>query len=54
MNSIRKQFEEAQTVLETFIKNEENFSKIEQAGMLMCSAINAGCKINNYTVLHCN
>jgi D-sedoheptulose 7-phosphate isomerase len=45
MNSIKKQFEEAQTVLETFIKNEENFSKIEQAGKLMCDAINAGNKI---------
>jgi D-sedoheptulose 7-phosphate isomerase len=45
MNSIKKQFEEAQTVLETFIKNEENFSKIEHAGIVMCEAIRAGNKI---------
>lgn len=45
MNSIKKQFEEAQVVLDAFIKNEENFNKIEQAGKLMCSAIKAGNKI---------
>ncbi len=45
MNSIKKQFEEAQVVLDAFIKNEENFKKIEQAGELMCSAIKAGNKI---------
>jgi D-sedoheptulose 7-phosphate isomerase len=42
MNSIKKQFEEAQLVLNSFIANEDNFRKIEQAGMLMCEAIKAG------------
>jgi D-sedoheptulose 7-phosphate isomerase len=45
MNSIKKQFEEAQLVLNNFIANEDNFRKIEQAGKLMSEAIKAGHKV---------
>lgn len=45
MDSIKQQFIQAQSVLETFIGDEENFRKMEQAGKLMVDAINSGNKI---------
>lgn len=45
MNSIRAQFEEAHSVLEIFLKDEQNFEKIKMAGDLMSEAIKKGNKI---------
>ncbi len=45
MNSIRAQFEEAHSVLELFLKDEQNFEKIKMAGDMMSEAIKKGNKI---------
>jgi D-sedoheptulose 7-phosphate isomerase len=45
MNSIRAQFEEAQSILELFLKDEKNFENIKMAGDLMSDAIKKGNKI---------
>ena len=39
MNSIKKHFLEAQTVLNDFLSNEDNFQAIEKAGGLMAEAL---------------
>ena len=44
-SQIKKHFKEAQTVLDHFLNDEENFSKIETAGNLMAAAIKNGNKI---------
>src|SRR6187399_893013 len=45
MLDIKKEFLEAQKVLETFISSDENFSKIEAAGALLANAFNSGNKV---------
>ena len=45
MESIKKHFIEAQSVLAEFLSNEENFAKIEKAGKILCEAIDSGKKI---------
>lgn len=45
MNSIKNTFHEAQKTLNSFIAEENNFSKIESAGKAMVNAVKSGCKI---------
>ncbi|HEY0057459.1 MAG TPA: D-sedoheptulose 7-phosphate isomerase [Pedobacter sp.] len=45
MQNIKNHFIEAQSVLSTFLADEENFFKIKQAGDLLIQAINSGNKI---------
>jgi D-sedoheptulose 7-phosphate isomerase len=45
MQTIKSHFEEALEVLQIFLSNEENFTKITQAGDLIIEAINSGHKI---------
>ena len=45
MNSIKKHFQEAQTLLNDFLSNEENFQAIEKAGRLMVEALQRDEKI---------
>jgi D-sedoheptulose 7-phosphate isomerase len=45
VSHIRKHFEEAQAVLETFISDPENIRKIEQAGDLIAAAFRTGKKV---------
>ena len=42
---IKQHFEEAQSVLATFLANEQNFLKIEQAGQMMVEALKTNHKI---------
>jgi len=39
MNSIKKHFLEAQSVLNDFLSNDDNFQAIEKAGGLMAEAL---------------
>lgn len=43
--SIRQHFEEASTILQVFLANEDNFRALEQAGELMSASIRNGGKI---------
>lgn len=45
MQNIIEQFKEAEKVLADFNGNEENFKKIEQAGMLLVNAFKSGGKV---------
>jgi D-sedoheptulose 7-phosphate isomerase len=45
MQTIKSHFEEALGVLQIFLSNDENFTKITQAGNLIIEAINGGNKI---------
>ncbi len=45
MQSIKKHFEEAADTLQTFIANDTNFARLEEAGQLMAAAIKNGNKI---------
>ncbi|WP_374166257.1 D-sedoheptulose 7-phosphate isomerase [Arcticibacter sp. MXS-1] len=45
MESIKQHFSEAHQVLTEFLSDDENFAKIEQAGILLTEAIKAGNKI---------
>jgi D-sedoheptulose 7-phosphate isomerase len=45
MNNIRQHFEEASSVLNAFLSDQSNFTKIEEAGRLMVEAIKGGHKI---------
>src|SRR5436189_3076011 len=45
MSSIQSTFLEAKKTLEDFIADENNFSKIEDAGKLMVATVNSGNKI---------
>jgi D-sedoheptulose 7-phosphate isomerase len=45
MSSIKNHFEEAHSVLATFIADEKNFTAIETAGILMVESIKKGNKI---------
>jgi len=45
MNSFKEDFLEAKEVLEKFISNEDNFSKLKDAGNIMVASINNGNKI---------
>lgn len=44
-NSIRKNFEEAKTILEQFLSNDKNLAAIEQAGNVLVAALKSGNKI---------
>ncbi|MFN6342758.1 MAG: D-sedoheptulose 7-phosphate isomerase [Bacteroidota bacterium] len=45
MSTIRNHFEEALNTLQTFLADEQNMTRIEQAGKLMADAISQGKKI---------
>lgn len=45
MENIKLHFNEAKSILQQFIDNEDNFKAIENAGKLMVNAINSGGKI---------
>ncbi|WP_036678139.1 D-sedoheptulose 7-phosphate isomerase [Daejeonella oryzae] len=45
MDQIKKHFQEASTVLQDFLADEQNFYKIEEAGTILVSSINSGKKI---------
>ena len=42
--SVRQHFEEAYSVLETFLQDEQNFKNIEKGGELMVQALEKGLK----------
>ncbi|MCQ2975817.1 MAG: D-sedoheptulose 7-phosphate isomerase [Bacteroidales bacterium] len=44
-NLIKSQLEEAKTVLDNFLSNEENITKIQNASKIMADAVKNGCKI---------
>ncbi|MGE0635404.1 MAG: D-sedoheptulose 7-phosphate isomerase [Bacteroidia bacterium] len=44
-NSIRKNLEEAKTILDTFLSDERNILAVEQAGNMLATALKAGNKI---------
>lgn len=48
MHQIKAHFEEALTSLETFLKNDSNFERIEAAGKLLVEAVN-----NGNTIISC-
>jgi D-sedoheptulose 7-phosphate isomerase len=45
MYSIKQEFQEAKTVLENFLANDNNFMQIEAAGSVMAESLKAGHKI---------
>jgi len=45
MQSFIKEFTEAQKVIDNFIKNKDNFEKLEQAGRIMVESLKNGGKI---------
>lgn len=45
MTDIKREFLEAQQVLNTFISSDQNFSKIETAGAILTEAFNSGNKV---------
>ena len=45
MNKFKQDFLEAKEVLEKFLSDESNFSKLEEAGKIMVNAINSGNKL---------
>lgn len=45
MNTIKKDFQESLEILNTFISNESNFNRIQEAGKLMVRSIGNGNKI---------
>ena len=45
MNEIKKEFQEARSVLDTFLSDDNNFLKIEQAGQIMVDSLKFGGKL---------
>lgn len=45
MSPIRKHFEEAQSLLDTLLKDETFFANVEKAGDVMCASLRTGGKI---------
>ncbi len=45
MNSIKQHFTEAQSILNQFLADDQNFANLEAAGMLMTEALRSGHKI---------
>lgn len=45
MNSLREHFEQARSVLDTFLSGSDNFTAMEKAGKTMADALRAGNKI---------